>query len=313
MKPFLAYLAEQEQDYEYKLCSVENIHNAEMMEKIRLALGRYGLISIEPQGVQTQVTSASGNKFDEYPFMPVFICKVVLANPLSSRAATQSVSLFTRIKDDKLKFFDKGDKIVMDGAEAEQHAHPVEVDGSAQEEVGDKRAQSLVSDLVKELEAKRDAATIEREVYEGWTASHHEVSKMLGQKVERGFYLVEHYENHEGVILGPFKKCPANYDYIGKLPTVSLTETAEDGDYTEFLVEFDETSMQADPEDAGTRDAGSSMEVKVTDQDTGKEHTVAVRATSANAARSKAVEILAARTGISKDRLMPTSPSAEEN
>lgn len=314
MKPFRAFLAEQEQDYEYKLCSVENIHTTEMLEKMRLALGRYGLIEMEPKGIQTQVSAAEKSEFHQYPFMPVYVVKIVLANPLSSASAVQSVSLFTRIKDEKLKFFDKDSKIVMDGAENEQHAHPVEVDSKgAQSEVGDVHAQSLLTDLMKEITAKRDANTVEVPVYEGFTASHHDIAKMIDCEVRRGFYLVERYADGKGVIQGPFSKIPENYDYVTTIPKATVIESSGVDNLMEYKVKYAEAEHQNSPSDAGGKDVAKPMQVEVTDQDTGKEHTVAVKATSVNAARAKAVEILSARLGISKDRLLPTSPSQNEN
>lgn len=314
MKPFRTFLAEQEQDYEYKLCSVENIHTTEMMEKLRLALGRYSLIEMEPKGIQTQITAAEKSEFTQYPFMPVYVVKVVLANPLSSASAVQSVSLFTRIKDDKLKFFDKDSKIVMDGAENEQHAHPVEVDGKgSQAEVGDEHAKSLLTDLMKEITAKRDANTVEVPVYEGFTATHRDVSKILGREVRRGFYLAEMQDDGWGVIQGPFTKMPENYDYVTTLPKATVVESSAQDNLMEYKVKYAEAEHQEMPADAGGKEVAKVMQVDVTDQDTGKEHTVGVKATSANAARAKAVEILAGRLGISKDRLLPTSPTGTEN
>lgn len=314
MKPFRTFLAEQEQDYEYKLCSVENIHTTEMMEKLRLALGRYGLIELDPQGIQTQITAAEKSEFNQYPFLPVFIVKVVLANPLSSVSAVQSISLFTRIKDDKLKFFDKDSKIVMDGAENEQHAHPVEVDSKgSQSEVGDEHAQALVSDLMKDIIARREASTVEIPVYEGFTATHHDVAKIIGRAVHRGFYLAENTADGWGIIRGPYKRFPANYDYVSVIPTATLMESATVDNLMEYKVKYAEAEHQGSPSDGGGKDVAKSMEVAVTDQDTGKEHSVVVKAVSSNAARAKAVEILAARLGVGKERLIPTSPVATEN
>lgn len=306
MKPFRAFLAEQEQDYEYKLCSVENIHTTEMLEQMRLALGRYGLIEMEPNGIQTQVTAAEKSEFTQYPFMPVYVVKVILANPLSSTSAVQSVSLFTRIKDDKLKFFDKDSKIVMDGAENEQHAHPVEVDSKgAQSEVGDEHAKSLLTDLMKEITAKRDSSTVELPVYEGFTASHHDVSQIIGREVRRGFYLAENTEDGWGVIQGPFNKLPENYDYVETLPKATVVESHTHDNLMEYKVKYAEAEHQEMPADAGGKDVAKTMQIQVVDQDTGREHTVAVKASSSDAARKRAVEILHSRTGISKERLLP--------
>lgn len=314
MKPFRAHLVEQEEDYEYKLCSVENIHDHEVLGHIRMALGKYGLMSMEVAGVQTQVTSASKLQFDKYPFRPVYIVKIVMSGPLSSRNAVQSVALFTRINQEKIRFFGKDDEIVMDGADVEQHGHPVEVGtDQAQAEVGDRRAKTLVSDLMKEIAAKRSSQTIERPIYEGFTASHHEINKMLGIKAPRGFYVMESTTAGFATITGPFRKCPDNYDYVGRTPVAVLKETREVGSLVEYDVEFAPADLQADPPDGGDRVVGEPTSVEVTDQDTGKVYTIVVRATGDNEARAKAVAVIASRKGISADRLMPTAPDSVTN
>lgn len=311
MKPFRAFLAEQDQDYEYKLYSVENIHNAEMMAKIRLALGNHGLIDIEKQGVMTKMNDSSNMTFDEYPFSPVYVSKVTLSSPLSSRAAVQSVSLFTRIKDDKLAFLDKSDEIVMDGADAEQHSHPVEVDSKdAQEEVGDARAQTLVSDLMKDIIAGREANTIELEVYEGFVTSHREIKEASGESVRAGFYVFE--DTKDGPIMtGPLKKLPENYSYKFGLRNLQIKRPlTTEGDLMEYAVSYEE-DQQADPADAGRRIRSKSYEAEVIDQDSGRSYNVMVRAHSSFDARQQAVDKIAAKHGLRKEALIPVKPEAE--
>jgi len=302
MKPFFAHLLETEETYEYKLVSVENIHTDEVLGKIRLALKKHGLISIEPNGVQTKINDKSN--FSKYPFAPLYFDKVIMSSPISSMSAVQSVALFTRINDDRLKFVDKNDKVIMDGADAEQHAYPIEVDSKdAQEEVGQSRADSLVSDLMKDIATKR-AGNIIRDVYEGAVASHREVSKIVGKAVPRGFYIVESTGRHHGTIMGPFHKCPDNYGYINKVhKAVIIKEDTSDG-VIEYSIKYPETEMQKDPEDAGVRDRVKTMTVKLVDQDSGKEHSVVVRADNQETAKLKAVEIIANRTGLPKDRFI---------
>ena len=311
MTSFHTFLVEQDQDFEYKLCSVKNIHSSETMAQMRLALGRYGLISIEPNGIQTQVATGS-HQFTAYPFLPVYVCKVIMANPVSSRPLVQTISLYTNIKEGELRWLSPDDKIVMDGADAQQHAHAIEVPSDqAQSEVGDRHATSLVSDLMKDIAANRAANTVERPVHEGYVASHHEISSMLSRNVRRGFYLVENESATVGVVTGPFRKCPDNYDYIKTVPVAtSVTESSNDG-VTEYQVEYSPTAMQDDPSDAGQRVRGKSVQVTVVDQDTGKEHHVVVRAESNTSARLRAVEIIAQRTGLAKDRFIPIHPEPE--
>lgn len=310
MKPFRAFLAEQDQDYEYKLCSVENILDGEVMAQIRMALGRHGLISVEPQGVQTKIADAAARKFDKYPFMPVHVLKLVMSNPISSRSAVQSVALFTRIPETKLGLFDMKDQIVMDGAEGEQHAHPVEYPSKdAQAEVGDARAQNLVSDLMKDITKTREERSYEREVYEGVVASHREVARATGRRLDKGFYIIENRGDEGNIMVGPFAKMPINYEYASKLSLMTLGESKNSGSgLREYSVEYPETEKQDDPLDAGTRFEGNTYDVEMIDQDTGKSYTVAVRAGSERAARSRAAEIVAAQQGISKDRLIPMKP-----
>ena len=313
MKPFRAHLAEQDSDYEYKLCSVENIHNTEIVAKIRLALGRYGLLALEPQGVQIKMNDNQANSFVQYPFMPVYVTTVILSSPLSSRNAVQSIALFTKIKDDRMAFFDKDEQIVMDGAENEQHAHPVEVDSaSSQAEVGDAHVASLMTDLMKDLTAHREANTITRDVYEGYVCSHLEVAKATGQKVRRGFYVIENAKRGVPTMVGPHKKIPMNYAYSTRLPQMDLVEEiASNNGLTEFQVSFHQEDQQGDPKEGGSRLRGTNYEVTVVDQDTGKEHTISTRATSIADARSQGVELISAKLGIAKERLIPTKPEAE--
>jgi len=310
MKPFFAHLLETEETYEYKLVSVENIHTDEVLNKIRLALKKHGLISVEPNGVQLKVKDKDLATFSKYPFAPLYFDKVIMSGPISSIPAIQSVSLFTRIRDDKIKFFDKDDKVVMDGADAEQHAHPIEVEGKdSQEEVGQARADSLVSDLMKDIIGSRENNII-RDVYEGAVASHREVMNMVGKPVPHGFYLVENEARSNGTIMGPFKKCPDNYEYIDKVKKATIVTEAKHDGVIEYSVKYPETEMQKDPDDAGVRDRGKPMTVKLVDQDTGKEHSVVVRADNDESARMKAVEIITNRTGLPKNRFIPMDPDA---
>jgi hypothetical protein len=310
MKPFIAHLLETDETYEYKLVSVDNIHTDEVMGKIRLALGKHGLISVEPNGVQLNVKDKNVAKFSEYPFAPVYFSKVIMSSPISSIPAIQSISLFTRINNSKMKFFDKNDKVVMDGADAEQHAHPIEVDSKgSQDEVGQSHADSLVSDLMKNIASSRENNVI-RPVYEGSVASHKEVTEMLNKSVPRGFYLIENESRGSGTVMGPFRKCPDNYGYIKTVSkAVVLTEKENDG-VIEYSVQYPETDMQKDPEDAGSRDRNKPMTVKLVDQDTGKEHSIVVRADNDDTARIRAVEIIANRTGFHKDRFIPMNPTS---
>jgi hypothetical protein len=271
-------------------------------------LGRYGLISLEPIGINMKVVSDDTSMFSNYPFLPVYMLKVIMASPLTSRNAIQSIALFASIPQNTLKFYDKSGNIVMDGAETEQHAHPVEVDSAfAQSEVGDKRAASLVSDMMKSIAAKR-SDTILVPVYESSMATHHEVGKMLGQPVRRGYYLIEKSTQGSGLITGPLSAYPDNLAFTTDVSAVKLKETKAVDAMVEFAVDFFEPDVQEDPQDAGRRVDHKPMEVELVDINTGKEYTVVVRASSAETARPSAIEIIAAKTGIAKERFLPKSP-----
>lgn len=312
MKPFRVHLAEQEEENEYKLCSVENIHTTEMVEKIRMALGRYGLISMEPAGVQMKINTGEDTKFPEYPFAPVFVTKIFMDYPLSSDTAVQSIALFTRISDKMLKFCDKNGNPVVDGADAEQHAHPIEADDKdAQAEVGDARVKSLVSDMMKDIAARRSQSEIEIPVYEGFTATHHDIEKMTNRKVRRGFYLAENHHDGTATITGPFKKMPDNFDYVDVLPKVVVVESNSYDNLTEYKVKYAPAEQQKSPSDAGGVEIAKPMTVELTDQDTGKTYTIAVKAVTKNAARTKAIQIAAQQTKLPQGRFIPTSPVAD--
>jgi len=306
MKTYTSILAEQDIDYEYKLCSVENIHTPEVLEQIRLALGRHGLINMEPVGVQKTINTES--PFMSYPFMTVYVVKLTMSSPLGSNEAVQSVSLFTRIKDDRIKLFDKDDKIVMDGPTSDQDEPPVEVDSdTAQSEVGDERAQVVVSDLMKELDAINTAKKIEIDVYE-FVLSNAEVSDMLDRPVERGFYVCEKYSDGSGKITGPFTKCPDNYQYGANIKSASLIEATVENNLIEYEVNFNEPDMQEDPLDAVRPDVTTKQSVTVVDQDTGKEYTAVVNAASEDSARIIAVDSISKKTGLSRERFIPKGP-----
>jgi hypothetical protein len=130
---------------------------------------------------------------------------------------------------------------------------------------------------------------------------------MIGKPVARGFYLVENTEN-TGVITGPFKKCPDNYDYLTDITEATLINETDNDGVIEYSVKYPETDTQDDPADGGVRTQGDRKTVKLIDQDTGKEYSVVTRAESDDAARLKAVEIIANRTGFHKDRFLPEQP-----
>lgn len=313
MTTFCTILKEQTEEYEYKLCSVENIHSKDITDKIILALKKHGLVTLEPIGVQTKIADFSDKQFVEYPFMPVFITKVLMSNPISSNDAVQSISLFTRIKDDRLKFFDKDDKIVMDGAEVEQHAHPVEVEGSdAQAEVGDKRVTAVMGDIMKDIiAARKNNIVVEKTITEGFVASHHEVREMLNENVERGFYMCERFDDDTGLVTGPYDRCPVNYQYITGADPATVLESIDGGDVMEYAITFAEPDAQKDPEDAGSRLEPKSQTVELVDQDTGKSYTVVVKNISDNSARIRAVDIISKRLGLPKERFIPTNPTTK--
>lgn len=310
MKPFRAHLVEQETNYEYRLCSVVNIHDSEIQDKIRLALGRYGLIELKPNGVQTKLNSAADKGFNQYPFSVVYVTTVVMSNPLSSRAAVQSVALFTRIDSSKLAFLDKSDQIVMDGPDVEQHAAPVGVDSkTAQAEVGDARVKTLVSDMMDAIISGRKDKTIEVPVYEnGSVVDHTAVSQATGRKMPKGFYVVE-TAGDETIMSGPYTRCPENYEFTNEMNRADLSEVRQQTDgINEYIVEYHPAETTEDPADAGRRLVGQTYQAEVVDQDTGKTHTISVRAQSANAARAIAVDRLSKKLGIDKDNLIPTKP-----
>lgn len=308
MKPFRVVLAEQDQDFEYKLCSIENIGDTYVLDRIRLALGRYGLISVESMGATMKLQADENSMFPNYPFLPIYTVKVVMTNPITSRNAIQSVALFSTIPQETLKFFDMSGNLVMDGVEAEQNAHGVEVDKAfAQSEVGDSRAKALVSDMMKDIMAKRDG-TVKVPVYETTMISHHEVQTIIGQRVSRGFYMMEAVSSNRSLITGPFGTVADNLDFPKSITPGTLVESRSVGDMMEFTVSSEPSIKE--PVDAGRRVEHKPMQVVLIDQDTGKEYTVVVRSSDEESARSSAIEILAGKTGISKEKLLPKAPNA---
>jgi len=178
-----------------------------------------------------------------------------------------------------------------------------------QDEVGQLRANALVSDMMLDIANRREAGTYQRDVYEGAVASHKEVKQIIGRPVRRGFYIVEQFNNGLGSIVGPFRKCPDNYGYINTIVKAHvLNEDSNDG-IDDYDVQYAPADHQNDPDDAGNRSRGVPMEVVLVDQDKGSEHRVVVRANSDDAARLRAIEIMAKRTGLPKDTFIPKNPN----
>jgi hypothetical protein len=262
-------------------------------------------------GVTMKLSSDDKSMFPNYPFLPIHTVKVTMTNPITSRNAIQSVALFSTIPQDSLKFFDMDGNLVMDGVEAEQNAHGVEVDSAfAQAEVGDARSQSLVSDMMKQISSARNEK-LSVPVYEATMVTHHEVQKIIGERVSRGFYMMEQVSKGRSLITGPFATPADNLPFPSEIVPATLVETRQlEAGMFEYATRAEMVAMAQDPTDAGRRVEHKPMQVVLVDQDTGKEYTVVVRASSEDTARASAVEILAGKTGISKEKLLPKAPDS---
>lgn len=308
MKPFRAIIMEQEETYKYRISSIENINTEDYIAKIRLALGRIGLISIEKGGMTIMPRKQEQENIPMYPLTTRYYVKVDMKNPITTKHAVQLIALITRIPENQIAFTDMDGNMVVDGAETEQHAFPQEVDSKeAQKDVGDARAKELVSDLMKDIMKKRDAVK-PFTLKEGSVATHIEVSSIIGKKVDRGFYIVEQFENGTGEIFGPYRKCPENYDFISNIFHADVINESNDDGVTSFKI-------------GGMRDSDEGMDdpkgfdkkydVELVNQDTGGHHRVVVRASSPQDARHEAVELIAAKTKQPRERFLPLYPKID--
>lgn len=314
-------IVENDQEYTVHVCSVQNIHDTEVMDFIRLALLPYDLREIKTDGYKPMGDDA----FAGYPGYPVYTITVKLGLDVTNEKAEERVATLTHIDKDQVIVHHKGESLKKaeddnsdDAAEGAGDAGEPEPMGSdqAQKLAGEKR----IDDFLKELEAdrkEREGAVPDFKVEEAFCTSHIALkafhSNVLAPK---GFYVVERESIGDSVsalhISGPFKNIPDNYPLVPTLPHTGI-------DTVKVMTESHGTfGLEVHTRDTGHRFISESekttvteaaqQEVKVTDTDTGKTYTAAVRADDDATARDLAVQSISKKKGISPEQLVAAAP-----
>jgi len=324
-KTFRQLIAESDQEFTIYVASVENVHHPEIMDLVRLALMPYDL-----REIKKGTYKAGGDEaFGVYAQYPVYSLMAKLGLDVANDSAEQMVAAMTRIDQDKLIVHHQGESL----AKAEEDNSDSEAEGTGSsgegEETPSQEAQSLagqkrIDDFMKELESARkdrDASTSESDVYESFAVSH------LGLRgfepaiaVPKGFYLVEREIGTEPTesllyVSGPFSEAPENYPFLGNIDRQGIDQIG-------ILPNMERITLSVRTTDpthrfvraARARSISEDMhrEVKVTDTDTGKTHTVVVRAGTDAEARDEAVNIVSRREKIGTDRLVAAAPDREK-
>ncbi len=319
-KSFQQLIVENDQEYTVHVCSVQNIHNAEVMDFIRLALLPYDLREIKVDGYKPMGDDA----FAGYTGYPVYTVTVKLGLDVTNEKAEERVATLTHIDKDQVIVHHKGESLKR--AEEDNSDDAAEGAGDAGEpaEMGSEQAQKLagekrIDDFLKELEAdrkEREKAVPDFKVEEAFCTTHIALKAFNSNVMApKGFYVVERESTGDSKsvlhISGPFKGMPENYPLV---PTLSHEGINVVKVMTESHGAFGlEVSTREGHRFLGesvkqTVTEAAQQEVTVTDTDTGKTYTAAVRANDDATARDLAVDSIAQKHDLSPDRLVAGAP-----
>ena len=329
MKAFRAYLADNDEEYTYYVRSTRNIHDTWVMDQIRQALLGWELRDLEVDGYKS-FTDDNGFPLD--PHMPVYSLKATLGlEPPDNEVAVQKVAFYANINhnyivvhrdDEPAKKLDNSDVGTSPDADYRSLAHGAKNwDATPDKEAIDPDAQSLVGEqglgeFLKILDQERRAREEERKEHEvepqlteSFVTSHMALRDVLGP-TKKGFYLVERHQRNPSImeICGPLRTQPVNYEFVADL------DRSGTGGY-EVLSENRVKLVNPDSDfrftDQGVvTEEDTKYEVKVTDQDTGKDYPVVVTAESDTDARDAAVQVVADQEQIDPSRLIAVEPHA---
>lgn len=298
-KSFHALMIESVQDHTYYVKSISNIHDEEKLERIALALTPHELIEIKPDGFQP--IAQHNELFPKFANTPTYTLKVVLGMEVNPTQAVQSIAMFANIDDEYLVMMKKGDK---PGTDEEIETGEEVTDSESQNMAGEKRIGAFLKDLEDDRKKRGDGKV--RDVYESFCVPYTVVSKTLGRPMHRGFYIVEQFGDSPGVgtMTGPFRKQPVNYEYSNAMaPVEIISEDVKDGQ-TVFklkLIEFDDIPVSPSTNDR-------KWDVEVMDVDSGKKYDLVVNADCDVTARNRAIDIIAAKTGMDSSKFITTDP-----
>lgn len=281
---FKVFLEDAKDEYEYEVYCIDDIVSQPMIQKIVDALSVYGLLSINPKGICMKPPSAAMANFS---FAGRYLLDITMSNPIDEQSIIEVLALHTNIKSKMFSIFPKGKKA------ADPFVEPPALAPSeqSQEEVGQKRVDTLMTDLMKEISEGKD-----EESNDNYVTNHKQVSKMLGKEMLKGYYLVEK-EDERGTITGPYETRPDNYDFLESEESVaSVVETKAFGNrLKEMKVEFYPAEMIDDPDDGGERMELEMMSVKVKDLVNGEQYEIKLKASDKLMANKKAIDMLLAR------------------
>lgn len=292
-KSFHAFLIEQETEHTYKVMSVANIHDPEVMGRIGLAFAPYKLLEIEKDFFKP--IRKENTEFPNHPDSACYCVKVIIATKVSPAVLVQAVCLLTKIRDQNLK-------VTGDAPEEEVKAEEKTEEKDAQADVGERR----LGDFMRELEqARKEPEEVETpKIEENFTINHGALETVLGRAVRRGYYLVEGSWDNKAIISGPFKKAPVNYVFEeGLNPNMKLLSEGRRGDLLVF--EFEVGAME---QPAPVAVESRKWEFEILDSDTGKTYPVVVTAPSETAARNKGIGNIAMRERLNPEVLTTTNP-----
>lgn len=318
-------ITENDQEFTVHVCSVVNIQDAEVMDFIRLALLPFDLREIKSDGYKPMGDDA----FLGYESFPVYTVTVKLGLDLSNEKAEERIATLTHIDKDQFIVHHEGESLKK--AEDDNSDDSAEGPGDAgePEAMGTDQAQKLagtkrIDDFLKELEAdrkERDKEVPDFKVEEAFCTSHIALKAFHSNVLApRGFYVVEREETGDAEsalhISGPFEAMPDNYPLV---PTLSHTgiETIKvmkesHGTFGLEVTTRDKGHKFIQGSTKRTVTEAAQREVKVTDTDTGKTYTAAVRANDDAKARQLAVTSISNSHGLSQESLVAAAPDTKD-
>lgn len=294
-KSFHALLIEQEKEHTYKIISVANIHDQELIGRIGMALAGYKVLELEKDFFKP--VRKDNKEFPNHPDTPSYCVKVVMVMNPRNRVVQQAVCRYLNIRDENLK-------VTGDEPEAEDKEKSEVKD--AQADVGQKRLDGFLADLAAERKSQQPEEVKVKAVTEAAVVNHGAVEAVLGRPVRRGFYVVESEVNRNTAkITGPFKKTPMNYSYAEFLnPGLKLVRESRQDDLYEFQMDTNSLEHIAEPKQGGSR----KWEVEVQDNDSGRTYTVVVSAGDPVGARNAGIDTVAMREKLNPDNLIAIRP-----
>lgn len=283
-RSFRAYLDEAKEEFQYEVYCTQDILSTDITQKIVNALSSYGILLVSPKGIRMKPPDKA--KQDLW-HGGLYLLEITMSNPMDADSMIELLALNTNINSKCFSILPKGDNNI-DPFMAPPALAPSD---ASQEEVGQKRVDTLMTDLMKEL-----SEGAKEEESGNYVTNHRIVSKMLGKEMLKGYYLVEK-EDEAGTITGPYETCPDNYDFsMSDNSLASVIETKAFGEkLREMKVEFYPAEMIEDPDDGGERMELEMMTVKVQDQVSGEQYEVPVKASDKQMANKKAIDALLGR------------------